>query len=308
LAVFSVLLFSTPVVFALAHGGSDIPDKTELSYEFPRTVSLLLTETEEILQISITDYLIGCLFAQIPVTYHEQALNAQAVAAHTYLLRLLHDGVVISDDPAVCQPFFTEERARSHYGDEYDKYLTIVTRAARYGSRRAIFHDDEPIHAVYHAISAGVTNTAHSVWGQDFPYLRSVESSWDREHPSFSVVNEIPSEEIRLAMFAYNRTASMPVDFARWFVNPIKNEYGYVISVRVGDTLLSGGDMWRIFELRSTSFELSFRSGGIFVVETRGFGHGVGLSQHGADVLGRRGFTSEDILAHYYTDAVIKET
>jgi len=313
IVVFMVLLFATPVVFGAVHGGG------RQKMEFPETISLLLTESGETIELSVEEYLVGALFAQIPVAYHEQALKAQAIAAHTYLLRLLLNRLelkesqenqgqhLITDDPATCQPFFTLERAREHHGEAFDEHIAKVRRAARYAAGRVILHDGEPIYAVYHSISAGVTNTAYSVWGRDFPYLRSVESSWDREHPDFLSVNEMTAETIRLAMFDYNRAASMPIDYALWFTNPILNEFGYVISVAAGENLLSGGDMWRIFRLRSTAFEISFRDGGIFSITTRGFGHGAGLSQFGADVLARRGFSYYEILNHYYTGVSISQ-
>jgi stage II sporulation protein D len=308
--VFAGLLFGVPPAFERISGLNGLirneTDSAAKTVEFPQTVSLSLTETGEVTELSVEDYLVGCLFAQISINYHEQALKAQAVAAHTYLLRLIFDNSDISDDPEVSQPYFTEEKAKAHYKDEYEKYLDIVREAARYGAKHAIFYDNEPIYAVYHSVSAGVTNTAYSVWGRDFPYLQSVESSWDREHPDYLCVNEMTAESIRLAMFDYNKTASMPIDYSLWFVNPIKNDFGYVISIKAGESLLSGGDMWRIFDLRSTSFDVSFREGGIFVIETRGFGHGTGLSQYGADVLGKRGLSCEEILLHYYTGVEIQ--
>lgn len=312
--VFSLLLFATPIVFGALSENLSVNSEDEErergltpGMKFPETISLLLTETDETVELSAEEYLIGCLFAQISVNYHQEALNAQAVAAHSYLRRLMLDGIDISDDIVVSQAYFTKEKAEERYSNEYDKLLERVKTAAAYGVRRLIVYDGEPIYSVYHSISAGVTNTAYSVWGRDFPYLKSVESSWDRSHPDFLCINEMTSESIRLAMFNYNRTASMPLDYSLWFADPVKNDYGYVMSVNAGESLLSGGDMWRIFNLRSTSFEISFRNSDVFVSETRGHGHGVGLSQYGADVLGRRGYSCEEILLHYYTDVEIVE-
>ena len=312
--VFSLLLFATPAIFENfgearkeKSGGNQA---TTVELDFPKTVTLLLKcepENEETLELTIEEYLEGCLFAQIPINYHEEALKSQAVAAHTYFQKLLSDGVEISNDPATSQPFFTEEQARERYGDEYESHLKKVKKAAEFGAKHVIVYDNAPIYAVYHSLSAGVTNTAYSVWGRDFPYLRSVESTWDRGHPDFHCVNEMTAESIRLAMFNYNKTASMPVDYSLWFADPIKNEFGYVVSVNAGENLLSGGDVWRIFGLRSTSFDISFRNAEVFVSETRGHGHGVGLSQYGADVLAKRGFLYDEILNHYYTDVTILE-
>jgi stage II sporulation protein D len=321
ITVFAILLFATPFVFgesaqfrtgAIRGGGdgadSDNTDESAV-FEFPDKIALLLSESGEISELSVEDYIVGCLFAQIPVNYHPRALTAQAIAAHTYLLRLIRNGNIVSDNPATCQPYFCETRARALFAEdfEYENYLEIVRTAARQGARKAIFYEGEPIYAVYHSLSAGVTNTAYSVWGVDFPYLRSVDSSWDREHPDFFCTNEMSAESIRLAMFEFNRTASMPYDYEDWFTEPHVNEFGYVISYRIGSDntkRLSGGDMWRAFRLRSTAFEISPRDSAgntVFVINSRGFGHGVGLSQHGADILATRGFSYEEILRHYYT-------
>jgi len=301
--IFAALLFATPAVFAVIYDETKTtsPAEAPIDFDFPEKISLLLTDSDEVTELSIEEYLIGCLFAQIPVTYHEQALKAQAIAAHTYLLRLILDGVEISDDPTVFQPYFSEEKSREHYGDEYEKHLKKIKAAAQYGAQRVIVFNGEPIYAVYHSISAGVTNTAQSVWGRDLAYLKSVESSWDREHPDFLCINEITAETIRMTVFYHNRTASMPVDYSLWFTETAKNDFGYVISIKLGESLFSGGDMWRLFNLRSTSFDITHKNGEIFVIESRGFGHGAGLSQYGADVLGRRGFSYEEIIKHYYT-------
>jgi stage II sporulation protein D len=331
-AVFAALLFGTNALFGnggilqvQARGGArgdntpdsvnnrGTPPEEPPKMPFTDSVSVLLSETGEVLELSMEDYLVGCLFAQISPTFHEQALTAQAIAAHTYVLRLIHDGNLISDNPATCQPFLSEEDARRKFiSDEaYQNALARFRTAAKYGAHRAVAHNANPnipIYAVYHSLSAGVTNTAYSVWGVDFPYLKSVDSSWDREHHEFIATNEISAENIRLAMFAFNRTASMPQNYGEWFTEPRLNRFGYVMSVKVGENRLSGGDLWRALGLRSMAFEISRRdmSGEtVFVIESRGFGHGVGLSQYGADVLGRRGHSYEDILLYYYTDVVL---
>ncbi|MCL2754653.1 MAG: SpoIID/LytB domain-containing protein [Oscillospiraceae bacterium] len=333
IAVFLLLLLGTNALFAARSGGELLPlllpavpaaslpppnppnPPDTVSVQFAEQISVLMTDTGEVLTLSVQDYLVGCLFAQISPSYHEQALTAQAIVAHTYVLRLLHDGNNISDNPATCQPFLREEKARAKFAADADYHnaLERFRAAARIASTRAIVHNaapSVPIYSVYHSLSAGVTNTAFPVWGIDLPYLQSVDSSWDREHPEFIAVNEISSETIRLAMFAFNRTASMPPDYADWFASPVLSEFGYVISSNVGNNRLSGGDLWRALGLRSVAFDITQRdmSGAqVFIFETRGHGHGVGLSQYGADVLARRGHSFNEILDYYYTEVQIRE-
>ncbi|MCL2633409.1 MAG: SpoIID/LytB domain-containing protein [Oscillospiraceae bacterium] len=298
--VFAVLLFTVPFL-PLGSISAQAPNAAS----FPEKFTILL-ESGKILEMSVIDYLTGCLFAQIPVNYSENALKAQAIAAHTYALRLIASGVALSDSPTECQPFFTEEKAREHYGSEYNAYYSRVRRAAEYGAKRVILHSGEPIYAVYHSISSGVTNTASTVWGRDYPYLKSVGSSWDREHEHYLCTNEMTTDYMRLSLLEYDKTLTMPVDYSLWFTDVVKNDYGYVMSLKAGSTPLSGGDMWRMFNLRSIAFEITY-NGNAFSIETRGFGHGVGLSQYGAEVLSGRGYSPEEILKYYYTGVEIIE-
>jgi len=301
MAVFAALLFGTPLLFAKISADNGI----RASLEVPEKITLFLNQSGEYVSLTPEDYLTGCLFAQIPVNYREEALKAQAVAANTYALRLLADGVKLSDSQVLCQPYFTEEKAREYYGEDYNVYYGKVRRAAEYGAKHVIVYDSEPIYAVYHSVSAGVTNTAYSVWGRNFPYLQSVNSDWDREYADFDCVNEISPDAVRAAILNYDKTAAMPVDYSLWFADIQKNKEGYAVSVKVGDFTFSGGDMWRVFGLRSTAFDVTY-NGLAFSFETKGYGHGVGMSQYGADYLAKT-YTCEQILNYYYKEIKIIE-
>lgn len=315
LAMFAVFLLGTPYLWQLG-------TLSEIGGIFAAPVSgtekeafkLLLTESGEIIEVSPVDYVTGCLFAQIPVSYHEEALKAQAVCAYTYALRMIRNNLLypseenknadITDDPTTCQPYFNEEQAKKYYGDEYDLYYGKVREAAEYGTQHVITYKGEPIYSVYHSVSTGFTNTAYSVWGRDFPYLKSVASEWDREYRNFTCTSEISVEKVRVILLGYDRGITMPVDYSLWFTDYRNNEGGYVENLRVGDGTLSGGDMWRIFNLRSTDFKIEY-TGTVFKITTKGYGHGVGLSQYGADYMAANGFNANEILTYYYTDAAV---
>ena len=278
----------------------------------PETLSLYLAETEEIIRLSWEDYLTGCLSAQIPLDYEQEALNAQASAAMTYALRLMADlkgngeipdGADLSDDSRICQPYYTPEKCTEIYGDSYEEYLPCLKIAAQYGRNHVITYENEPIYAVYHSVSAGKTNSAHGIWGRDFDYLASVESGWDKSYINYECVNEMTAEQARLCLVNYEDGIETPADYSRWFSEFNADENGYVISVKIGDNLFSGGDIWRIFGLRSTAFTVEYRSG-VFLFTTKGYGHGAGLSQYGANEMARTGKTAEEILRHYYGVAV----
>lgn len=277
----------------------------------PQSFLLRFEETGEVVEIAAVDYVIGCLFAQIPVSYHEEALRAQAVAAYTYALRTVRNnalyptaemkGVDLTDSKVTCQAYFTEAEARAYYGADYDAYYDKVRGAAEYGAGHWLSYGGEPIYSVYHSVSSGQTNGAYSVWGRNFPYLQSVPSAWDSSHVNFLCSNEMTVESMRVRLLEYSRSINMPIDYGLWFTEVNANEGGYVETVRIGDTTVSGGDAWRIFNLRSTAFEVTY-DGSVFTFVTKGYGHGVGLSQYGANYMAESGYTAREILEYYYTD------
>jgi stage II sporulation protein D len=312
LLMFAIILLLMPVLWNTAFPAR--ATSPVLEYEAQNTFRVFLVETEEIIEISAADYLVGCLFAQIPPGYHAEALKAQAVAAHTYALRLSmnnravnnrpYEGADFSNSSVTCQPFFTEEQAREYYGLEYDIYLARIKAAAEHGATRVILYENEPIYAVYHSVSAGATNTARYIWGLDFPYLLRVPSDWDREFINFVSTNEISTAQMRAALLAFDPEIIMPLDYTKWFADYSADGVGYVAAVSARNLILSGGDLWRILNLRSAAFEITY-NGTAFVATTWGHGHGVGLSQFGADYMAQRGHNYDDILKYYYTDVEI---
>ena len=130
-----------------------------------------------------------------------------------------------------------------------------------------------------------------------------MESEWDKSYINYECVNEMTAEQARLCLVNYKQGIETPADYSRWFSEFNADENGYVISVKIGENLFSGGDIWRIFGLRSTAFTVEYRNG-IFVFTTKGYGHGAGLSQYGANEMAKTGKTAEEILRHYYGEKV----
>ena len=266
---------------------------------------LTLVESGEEITLTAEEYLVGCLFAQIDVSYELEALKAQAVAAYTYALRLVSDGNQLSDSTSLCQPYFTTEKAMEYYGDSYSEYLPKIKEAAAYGAAHALYYDNKPIYSVYHSVSAGVTARPEYIWGINLPYLERVDCPKDKSYPHFQTRNEISLEDMRVKLLAYDGTLDMPLDYSLWFTEIIKDENGYVMSANVGDKVLSGGDLWRLLGLRSTCFDISW-SGMAFTVTAQGYGHGAGMSQYTANALAKEGVKAEEILGYFYGGADLK--
>lgn len=287
-----------PPAFALVVGNA-FPAKSV------KELNVTIGETGEVITLTAEEYLIGCLFAQIDVSYEQEALKAQAVAAYTYALRLLDNGNELSDSTALCQPFFTPEKAREYYGDSYSEYLPKVREAAAYGAAHALYYESKPIYSVYHSVSAGVTARPEYIWGISLPYLARADCPADREYLHFETKNEISPEDMRIMLLAHDGTLEMPLDYSLWFTEIQRDENGYVISAKVGEKRLSGGDLWRLLGLRSTCFDISW-NGMSFSVTARGYGHCAGMSQYTANVMAGNGCTAEEILGYFYRGAEMK--
>lgn len=306
-----ILLMFAAAIFALPllTGYKFQPAAQErMSVTFPDTLNIYLTDKGSTAQITAEEYLEGCIAAQIPINYEPEALKAQASAAATYALRLMENlrnsgnlpaGADISDDPQLCQPYYTPDRREEEYGADYEKFAENIRLAAQYGKQNIITYNGEPIYAVYHAVSAGRTCPSEYVWGISLDYLKAADSQNDKEFINFECVNEMRSEEARLALIHYDPDIEIPADCAKWFTDLRTNEDGYVISVNIGNNTFSGGDIWRIFGLRSTAFTVTYRDN-IFTFTTKGHGHGAGLSQYGANEMAKSGKSAQEIIEHYY--------
>lgn len=302
--IFVIFSFSLPLVYG---------QKAKATAVFPEEITLLREKTGETVTLSAKEYIIGCVSAQIPIDYEQQALNAQAAAAATYALRLMTDtekgeapwGTAdLSDSSANCQSYFDYDLCIESYGEEYNDFLPKIEAAAEYGLSHIITYENEPVYAVYHSVNAGKTASPEIIWGRSFPYLKPVESPWDKGYINYECSNEMTTEEARKLLVSHKSDIEIPADFAKWFSEINVNESGYVISLRLGKTLLSGGDMWRIFGLRSPAFEISYADN-VYTFKTKGFGHCVGLSQYGANEMAKSGKTADEILKYYYSGVKI---
>lgn len=292
-AVLAVPKLFSPVI------GEAFPAKVQKEF------TLVLTEKNETITLSAEDYLTGCLFAQTDVSYHIEALKAQACAAYTYALRLSEDGAELSDSTSLCQPYFTPAKAKEYYGDSYEKYLPAVREAAAYGAQHPIYYENKPIYSVYHSVSAGATARPEYIWGKNLPYLARVDCSADKSFSSFETENEMTAENVRQRLIEFDPEANMPLDYSLWFSDIKKDECGYVISANAGGKTLSGGDLWRILGTRSTAFDIKW-TGMNFKITTKGCGHGAGMSQYTANQMAKQGKTAVEILEYFYRGAKVR--
>lgn len=267
----------------------------------------------KVLTVSARDYTRGALAAEMPPTFHPEALKAQAVAAHTYALYVKretrqNDAQVTSDftvDPKNWKSYVTEALFRERYGALADAYWQSICAAADEVCGYAVTYEDEPIVAAYHSMSGGVTEDASNVWTGGKPYLVPVESRGDTLAPDYATSQTFTSEQVATAL----RTLLPKVKLddaapADWITIAARSEGGYATEIAVADETIRGVDLRGALDLRSANFEVTY-SGGTFTFAVKGYGHGVGFSQYGADYMARQGATFDEILLHYYAGATL---
>ena len=259
----------------------------------------VLNRSGNLQQMTLEDYLLGVVLAEMPASFEPGALKAQAVVARTYTCKRMeggkHDAAAVCMDPGCCQGF----RAPADYLDEGGKQTAVdkVRSAVKSTDGQVLHYDGSLIDATYFSCSGGSTEDAVAVWGQDVPYLRAVDSPGEEDAPRFT-----DSVSFTTSEFAGKLGLSDQGDPASWFGAVRYTEGGGVDTMVIRGKTFTGPRLRSALGLRSTAFSVSV-DGKTITVTTRGFGHRVGMSQYGAQAMARTGSSCAEILAHYYTGA-----
>ena len=258
--------------------------------------------------VTMSDWLPGVVAGEMPALFEEEALKAQAVAARTYIMYSMgrekpaHPEADVCDDPACCKAHSTDEELREKWGESYEENMARVLEAVRSTDGEYMSYGGEVIQAVFHSSSAGRTEDSAAIW-QAEPYLVSVESPETAEDvPNYVTSVTVSPEDFRAAVLAVHPEAEFGEDPAFWLGAAVRDASGRVESVDIGGTQVPGTELRTLFELRSTAFTLDYTAEG-FLFTVTGYGHGVGMSQYGANVMAEDGADYEEILTHYYPGA-----
>jgi len=270
------------------------------------TVRVFLTKQQRIVDLPLEEYVRGVVAAEMPADFELEALKAQAIAARTYLVRRLAagrfedmpegaEGAVVTDT-VQHQAFATLPALRERWGMfGYAKNLDKLTRAVNETAGLVLTYDGEPIQATFFSASNGFTENSELYWKEQVPYLRSVASPWDEsEAPAYRRDVDFAYAELyrRLGLKDTRKAPDMKVKKT--------SESGRILEAVVNGKTFTGRELRERLGLASTDFEWRFEDGNVRFT-TYGSGHGVGMSQWGANGMAKEGKTAEQILLHYYT-------
>ncbi len=273
--------------------------------------------SDRLMSLKAGEYILGALASEMPPSFHTEALKAQAVAAHTwavYSARMHREapdesinGADFSVDTSRDEGYLSKERFFSRYGANAELYWPKLVAAAEAAEALLLYYDEEPALAVYHAMSDGTTEAAENVWQASLPYLVPVESEGDPFSPDYSVTETYDEKTMRYLLEQAFDGVTLDAGNPAGWIRPLKTSAsGYLLSARVGDQTVHGQALRNALSLRSSCMTVSYR-GGTFTIETKGYGHGVGMSQYGADFMARQGADCAKILAHYYPGTTLAQ-
>ena len=272
----------------------------------------LQTKEGEVVELTMEEYLWGVVAAEMPASFEEEALKAQACAARTYTVIRQNSGsekhpdADICGDSTCCQAYIERSAAEARWGLNAGEYGEKIDRAVAATDGLGILYEGKPIQALFFSSAAGKTVDAVEVWGNSVDYLKSVDSPEGDEVPNYRTQVVLGAEEVRsLTLNAYPG-ADLSGDPSGWFGEASRNEGGGVISVPLGGVTLTGGQVRSLFSLRSACFTVAW-DGSQFTFDVTGYGHGVGMSQYGANAMAKNGSSFRDILTWYYTGAEVGE-
>lgn len=255
------------------------------------------TGAGEITVMDLENYVRGVVLAEMPASFEEDALKAQAVVARTYALRRQslgdrHPDGAVCTDPACCQDYISDREYLELRGQQWD--LDKVAEAVADTAGTVLTYGGELIDATYFSCSGGKTEDAAAVWGMDVPYLQSVDSPGEEGAESYRQEVIFSAEDFSAAL-----GRNLQGKPESWLGKVTYTEGGGVDTMYIGGICYSGTQLRGILGLNSTAFTLTAR-GDALVAVTRGHGHRVGMSQYGADAMAVSGSTWEEILAYYY--------
>lgn len=273
-------------------------------------VTLRVLRGGTVVEMPMDAYLQGVLRAEMPASFEPEALKAQAIAARTYTLYKMGHGPIANhpdadacDDINCCKAYKSAEDAAADWSGMALYYEEKLARAVSETDGQVILYDGEPILAVFFSSANGHTQNAGAVWQNDLPYLQSVSTPEDEELvPDYYSVVSVPTEAFRERVLAAYPNADLSGEPSGWIGGITDGGAGFVTTVTVGGVTLKGNELRSLLSLRSPSFTVELKDGS-FVFHVTGYGHGVGMSQYGANALALRGMDAAGILEHYFSGA-----
>lgn len=282
-------------------------DEIPVLAESPVAVPVYRSQSKKIENIPLEEYVIGVVASEMPAEFETEALKAQALAARTYITKQLMNEQTLSapegsvvTDTQMHQVYKNPEELKGIWGKDYTWKLKKITEAVAATQGTILTYDNKPIDALFFSTSNGYTENSEAYWQEAFPYLKSVKSTWDQKSPKF-----YDQKIVSIKEFENKLDVSIGSDGSVGKITAL-TPGKRVATVEVDGKKFTGRDVREKLELKSSDFTWEIKGDSV-VIETEGFGHGVGMSQYGANFMAEEGKSYTDIVAHYYKGTAVAE-
>lgn len=297
--LFSFLIIIIPSLIILLL----IVDSVEPKFKFTQNtmVRVYRTDAKKIDIVPLEDYVIGVVAGEMPAKFQEEALKAQAVAARSYIMyKIIRNQDKDYDvvDTVLNQVYMDDNDLKKKWGNDYEKYKNKIEKAVRSTAYQYITYNGEVADALFFSTSSGFTENSEEVFVSKVHYLQSVKSEWDEISPVFSETIEFNKNDFckKLQIMVNSKINIEVIDIT---------SAGKVKKIKINEKTFTGSEIVNILGLRSSNFTITIDDK--VIVNTKGYGHGVGMSQYGAEGMARAGYKYDEILTYYYTDVKIEK-
>ena len=244
-----------------------------------------------VINLNMTDYLIGVVSSEMPASFNLEALKAQSVLARTYALKAKQTGKKLTDTVST-QSYIDIDQMKNKWGNSFNTYYNKIKNAVENTNGEYLSYNGNYIEALYHSTNNGKTESSLDVFGNYYPYLVSVSSEYDKNASSYLRTISMPLDTIsnKLGLSLNNDSVISILSYT---------DGGNIKEININGNNFSGKKVRELLGLRSADFDISISDNNANIT-TRGYGHGVGMSQYGANEIANAGYSYKDILSHYY--------
>ena len=302
----TVVLIIIPF-FVVKISNKDLKKYTEseikLDFVSNRIVRVKRVNKNRIDNVRLEEYVVGAVGGEMPVSFSIEALKAQAVASRSYVLKKQEnnkDGTYDVVDTTSNQVYLDDDDLKEKWKDSYVSYINKVREAVNETSMEYLEYNGEIANTMFFSTSNGYTEDSQVVFSEDIPYLKSVDSKWDES------ISGSFNYEVEMSLDDFYKKLDLNYDKNLSIVLLDRSSSGRIISLKINGKLFTGREVYNKLKIRSTDFAI-IQEGEKVKIKTKGFGHGVGMSQYGAFGMAKNGYKYNEILAHYYKGTNLKK-
>lgn len=275
----------------------------EIKFEYIKTEYVRVKRKDNsIIKVPLEDYIVGVLAGEMPIDFEEEAFKAQAVAARSYVLikmkeNMNNDYDVV--DTVQNQVYLDYTYLKNVWKNNYIKNINKLKKVVKDTKGQYLEYNGEIAQTLYFSTSTGITENCKEIFGNDIPYLTSVDSKWDNISPLYETSQEYNINE-------FFQKLNLPYSNVLNISYIKRTSTGRNIKLMINNNIYNASDIMQIFNIKSTFFNIT-KNNNVIKISSKGYGHGVGMSQYGAQAMALKKYKYNQILYHYYKNTKIKK-